>query len=308
MKYPITVIITTLDREDITLATLRSFEKQTSLDFELIVLDQTTPASSRLAAYKSPGYHYHYHHHCKKNLPNARNIAAQIAQGEILLFVDDDVIPGTDLVAQFLREFDQNDDSIWVIGGRIYESNSNILCENQNIAGGYLTWYGKTLKNLSAKKYAVCQWVGGGNFAVRREKFSAVGGFDANFIGNAILEDGDFGFRIRASGGHVLFSPLPTLEHLRATSGGTRGFDRDFSMYYRSHNTVYFFRKHKRIVYLPVVFLYLNAVWLNDLIHKRHSYKAYFFMLMGFVKGFFTKVPAPRSLPLLAKERSPVLT
>jgi GT2 family glycosyltransferase len=291
MKYTISVVIPTLDREEITLATLKSFENQSFRDFELIVLDQASPASARLAAFKTEAYRYRYHHHDEKSLPNARNVAARIAEGAILLFVDDDVVAQRDLVWQYFHEFNKQDKSVWVIGGQIHESNSNIFREKEGIAGGYVTYYGKTLKNFCAADHSECQWVGGGNFAVLKEKFLQVGGFDANFIGNAILEDGDFGFRVRSSGGRVLYSPYPVVEHLRAKSGGTRRFNNDFSMYFRSHNTVYFFRKHKRKVYLPIVFLYLSAVWLNDLIQKKHSIKAYYYTLKGFMKGFATKLP-----------------
>ncbi len=291
MKHRISVVIPTLDREDITLATLKSFEQQTFRDFELIVLDQASPASERLAAFKTEAYCYKYHHHSKKSLPNARNVAAQIAEGPILLFIDDDVIADKDLVWRYVDEFNKQDQSVWVIGGPIHEADSNIFHEKEDIAGGYVTYYGKTLKNFCAANYAECQWVGGGNFAVRKEKFLQIGGFDDNFIGNAILEDGDFGFRVRLNGGRVLYSPYPGVEHLRAKSGGTRCFNNDSSMYFRSHNTVYFFRKHNRRAYLPIVFLYLGAVWLNDLMQKKHSTKALYYTLKGFIKGFSTKLP-----------------
>jgi GT2 family glycosyltransferase len=291
MKYPISVIIPTVDREEIALATLKSFESQTFREFELIVLDQASPASVRLAAFKSEAYHYRYHHHHEKSLPNARNVAARIAEGALLLFVDDDVIARDDLVWQYFHEFNRQDSSVWVIGGQIHERNSKIFREREDIAGGYVTYYGKTLKNFCAAGQAECQWVGGGNFAVRKEKFLQIGGFDTNFIGNALLEDGDFGFRIRSNGGRVLYSPKPAVEHLRAGAGGTRRFHDDFSMYFRSHNTVYFFRKHKRRVYLPIVLLYLSGVWFHDLIRKKHSLMALYYTMKGFMKGFATRLP-----------------
>ena len=61
-----------------------------------------------------------------------------------------------------------------------------------------------------------------------------------------MLEDVDFGFSINKSGGQVRYDPNPTIQHLRIPTGGTRDESADKSMYYRSHNTVYFLRKHHR--------------------------------------------------------------
>ena len=289
-KFPVSVIIPTMDRDEFTLATLKSFENQTFNNFELIVLDQTTPPGRQLATFNSDVYFYRYHHIRQKSLPNARNAAAKIAEGSTLIFVDDDVIPAPDLVSSYIDEFKKYDDSVWVIGGRVYEAHTNIMSEHSSITGGYITNYGKTRKNFSAENYSECEWVVGCNFAVRKDKFSEVGGFDVNYIGNAMLEDGDFCFRVRSNGGRVIFSPKPQLEHLRAKSGGVRQTDVDLGMFYRSHNTVYFFRKHCRRRYLPIVFLYLNGVALKDFLEKKHSVKAFYCGLKGFVKGFGTAI------------------
>ena len=290
-KFLVSVVIPTLDRGDVSLATLKFFEKQTYKNFELIVIDQTTLPSTQLSAFNTDAYIYRYHHVTQKSLPNARNVAANIAKGDILVFVDDDIIPETDLISCYIEEFQKQDESVWLIGGYIYEKSTNILSEKSDISGGYLTKYGKTLKNFSSESYAECEWVAGGNFAILKDKFIELGGFDINYIGNAMLEDCDFGFKVRAHGGRVLFSPRPSVEHLRAKSGGTKFSNPDYSMYYRSHNTVYFFRKYNRRFYLPIVFFYLNGIAIKNLINGKHSIRAFYYTWKGFIKGFFTKIP-----------------
>ena len=59
-------------------------------------------------------------------------------------------------------------------------------------------------------------------FAVKKDKFNQVGGFDANYIGNAMLEDSDFSFMISRFGGKLVYNPEPVIEHLRIPTGGTR--------------------------------------------------------------------------------------
>jgi len=290
-SFPASVIIPTLDREEIVIDTLRMFENQTFKDFEMIVLDQTTAVNPRLSTFHTDVFYYKYYHITEKGLPNARNVAAKVAKGEILVFVDDDVIPEPDLISNYLEEFNKHGHGYWLIGGCVTEKGSNILSERKYITGGYLTKYGKTLKNFSSESYAECEWVSGGNFAIRREAFLKLGGFDTNFIGNAMLEDTDFGFNVRSHGGRVLFSPKPKLEHTRAKSGGTRCVNVNLSMYYRSHNTVYFFKKYNYTIRLPILLFYLFGVTIKDLLAKKHTIGAFEYMIKGFVAGLHHRKP-----------------
>ena len=143
-----------------------------------------------------------------------------------------------------------------VIGGRVIEQGSTIMNKDSDIIGGEITFYGKTKKNFSANKYGNCQWVVGCNFGVRRDYLLEIDGFDKNYKGNAMLEDCDFCFNVKKCDGMVLFSPKPTLEHLRVPTGGTRQLKNSKGMYYRAHNTVYFFRKYGKRRFLFFVFLF----------------------------------------------------
>ena len=131
--------------------------------------------------------------------------------------------------------------------------------ERKNISGGWITWYGKTLKNFDTDNSGECEWVPGGNFAVSKKQYFQAGGFDTNFIGTAVMEDGDFGYAVTKSGGKVYYYPEPEIEHLRIPTGGLRQRDPDKGMFYRSHNTVYFFRKHRKRKFLLFVFIYRTS-------------------------------------------------
>ena len=150
------------------------------------------------------------------------------------------------------------------IGGRIIEKNTTMFKENDSIVGGWITWYGKTLKNFDTVKSGECEWASGGNFGLTKDLFIEAGGFDPNFIGTAVLEDGDFGYAVKKIGGRVYYYPEPGIEHLRIPTGGVRQNNPAKGMFYRAHNTVYFFRKHGRRRFLFFVFLYLNLIVLID--------------------------------------------
>lgn len=286
----LSIIVPTLNRPEATRSMLEQLTLQTASSYEVIVLDQSDSPDTRLTGFQTKSYTYVFHHIDEKGLPNARNLAVQLARSEILVFLDDDSIPDKELASTYLQLFDEYDDSYAVIGGRIHERGSRIFREGKGLVGGKITVYGKTVKNFETDREGRCEWVAGGNFAVRRSRFLQVGGFDKNFGGNAILEDADFCYRIRKAGGKVLYSPRPKLEHLRLSTGGTRTINRDKSMFHRSHNSAYFFRKHKPFWQLPLVFLYLNGVAAKDFFQKKHSFRAFFSTWLGFIKGFRTPI------------------
>ena len=291
MKKPkrISVIIPTYNRQNIVINTLEHFCKQASSGFEVIIVDQTNKFEGKLNNFKSQNFDYRYLTIDEIGLPNARNIGANEAQGEILIFIDDDSIPDESLVANY-RELFQSLGSAVLIGGRVIEKDSNIFNEGKNIIGGWITWYGKTLKNFDTDNSGECEWVPGGNFAVSKKLYLQAGGFDTNFIGTAVMEDGDFGYAVTKSGGKVYYYPEPEIEHLRIPTGGLRQRNPDKGMFYRSHNTVYFFRKHRKRKFLLFAFIYLNGIAIKDWLQKKHGILAIFWTWGGFYKGFKTKL------------------
>ena len=288
----VSLIIPTYNRQKIVLQTLDYLNHQVGGDFEIIVVDQTAVPQKQLKDFKpsDSSVNYKYINIEEIGLPNARNIGAEVSSAPILIYIDDDCIPDRDMVSSYVKIFNNLDSRTWCVAGRVIEKNNNIFRQSDKIVGGWITWYGKTLKNFDTDKKGECQWAPGGNFAVRKNRFKDLSGFDINFIGNAILEDADFGFKIIRNGGRVIYDPSPVMEHLRVASGGTRRESPSKGMYYRSHNTIYFLRKHKLMLrILPAVF-YLVAVALKDLIKRKHGPLAIFWDPIGVIRGFFTKI------------------
>ena len=287
-----TLIIPTYNRQKIVLETLNYLNLQVDRNFEVFVVDQTKSMHKPLKNFKfnDSSVNYKYVNIEKIGLPNARNVGAEMASTDILIYIDDDCIPDSNLISSYVEIFNDLDSRIWCVAGRVIEKNSDIFRQSDKIVGGWITWYGKTLKNFDTDNKGECEWAPGGNFAVRKKSFTALGGFDSNFIGNAMLEDADFGFNIMRSGGRVIYNPGPVIEHLRVITGGTREESPSKGMYYRSHNTVYFLRKHNlRLRILPAVF-YLAAVAINDLINRKHGPLAIIWAKVGLIRGIFTKI------------------
>jgi GT2 family glycosyltransferase len=160
------------------------------------------------------------------NYPKLNNRAAEIARGEILLLLnnDTDVIgPGwlRELVSQALRP------DVGAVGATLLYANGTlqhggVVAGLGGVAGHYLLGADREstghfgslalVREVSAVT-AAC-------LALRREVFSAVGGFDEVNLPVA-FNDVDLCFRIRAAGYRIIWTPFAELYHLESASRGS---------------------------------------------------------------------------------------
>lgn len=135
----------------------------------------------------------------------ARNLAAVHAAGDVLWFVDSDVIAdpeGPRLIRRAL-----GDSGVDAVFGSY----------DDNPAGSY--WFSR-YRNLlhrfhhqNARREARTFWAGCG--AVRASAFRKVGGFDVETYRKPSIEDIELGYRIAASGGRILVEPELLGKHLK---------------------------------------------------------------------------------------------
>jgi len=289
-KVNFTVIIPTYNRAEIALDTLIALNDQSVKGFKVIVVDQSESIFSEIRDFKSSSYDYTYLHLDLPSLPNARNVGIENTTTEFAIFLDDDCIPDTELIASYVRIFAAVDKNTALIAGRVIEKGSNIFKEGKDLVGGFVTRYGKTLKNFDTDASGKCEWAPGGNFGVRTAAFREVGGFDSNFIGTAVMEDSDFGYSIRRIGYEVMYDPRPSMVHLRIPTGGLRQTKPARAMEYRAHNSVYFFRKHGLRRFLPLVSLYTIAIAIKEWLLGNYSASGIYYSYTGFVRGMHTEV------------------
>jgi GT2 family glycosyltransferase len=136
----------------------------------------------------------------------ARNRGAAAAQGDILFFVDSDVVVPPDIVPRIVREFEGDPHLTALIGS--YDDQpaaTNFLSQYRNLLHHY------THQTAAAK--ATTFWAGCG--AVRRSAFLAVGGFDESYRQPSI-EDIELGYRLTAAGYTIrLLKSLQVTHHKR---------------------------------------------------------------------------------------------
>ena len=136
----------------------------------------------------------------------ARNHGAQIALGEILLFVDADVVLQSDSLERVADDFVKNPDIAAVFGS--YDDDpaeENFISQYKNLFHHFVHQQSR----IDAQTF----WAGCG--AVRREVFLAVGGFNSERYPRPSIEDIELGYRMRARGYRILLDKQLQGKHLK---------------------------------------------------------------------------------------------
>jgi glycosyltransferase involved in cell wall biosynthesis len=135
----------------------------------------------------------------------ARNEAAKLAKGEILWFVDADVIIHDD-AAGYMEEGFASPEVVAVFGS--YDDRppaQNFLSQYKNLVHHFYHHRGR--------KEASTFWSGCG--AVRKQAFLEVGGFDIEKYKRPSIEDIELGYRLREAGGKIMLFPELQSTHLK---------------------------------------------------------------------------------------------
>jgi len=136
----------------------------------------------------------------------ARNLGARHATGEILFFVDADVVLAPDALDRTVCVLDNRPEFAAVFGSYDARPRAHgLVSQYRNLLHHFVHHQG----NPEASTF----WAGCG--AVRREIFLAVGGFDAERFPRPSIEDIELGFRLRQAGHRILLDPRIQGTHLK---------------------------------------------------------------------------------------------
>lgn len=240
----LSIIIPTYNRSQYVIRTVAQVLEQSFQDFEIWIIDQSDADQveanvKALTAIQDKRLHYF---RCDtRGVANARNEGLIRVIGDVIVFLDDDVILLSD---DFLQShFDAyRDPLIGGVTGRTVERTNR---ENARTTTNRITASGRTLINLLGVEACQIHSLKGANMSVRATAVAGMGGFDRNYTGTALLEEADFSERIMKRGWRLQFEPKAELFHLSAPAGGVRVTTDDETSFYRFRSTAYFVRKHR---------------------------------------------------------------
>jgi glycosyltransferase involved in cell wall biosynthesis len=136
----------------------------------------------------------------------ARNIGARNASGDVLLFIDSDVVIRPDTVARVSRHF-QGESRVAAVFGS-YDSEpaeQNFVSQYKNLQHHYV--------HQASNAEATTFWAGCG--AVRRDVFWEVRGFDEARYSQPSIEDIELGQRLRTKGYRIALDKEMCVKHLK---------------------------------------------------------------------------------------------
>ena len=139
---------------------------------------------------------------------SARNAASAQARGEIVWFVDADVVVHEDAIVPLRGAFEEPD-VVAVFGS--YDDEPPY----EAFASQYMNLRHHYVHHAHGGE-ASTFWSGCG--AVRRDAFLAVGGFDAERYDRPSIEDIELGYRLRGAGGRIMMDPAMQGTHLKEWS------------------------------------------------------------------------------------------
>jgi GT2 family glycosyltransferase len=138
----------------------------------------------------------------------ARNLGARQAQGDILVFVDADVLVPPDFFGRIAALFPRGDDPAAIIGSYDDAPEApNFLSQYKNLLHHYI--------HQEARTDASTFW--GACGAIRRAVFLGLGGFDER-ITRPAMEDVELGHRLRQHGHRIRLIHSLQVKHLKAWS------------------------------------------------------------------------------------------
>jgi len=141
------------------------------------------------------------------SIPNAMNVGLVEARAEIALFLDDDIIPDSNLIEAHRLAQTQ----ALLVAGMVLQP-GEVPCRLPS---------GAAFRFNSDSPAAISEFMGG-NFSIKRAAALTLGGFDKNFVGAAFRFEAEFAHRFVARFGPIRFEPKAVIHHLQVATGGTR--------------------------------------------------------------------------------------
>jgi glucosyl-dolichyl phosphate glucuronosyltransferase len=222
LSISVVIAAYSLDRWPITIASVRSVQRQSVAPAEIILVIDNNPPLYRIATREFTGIVV-VENVGSRGASAARNTGLAASSGNIVAFLDDDAIASREWLHFLSQHF--CDDSVVGVGGEVIPAWQSARPR----------WLPREFDWVVGASYAgmpthvsEVRNVWGGNMAVRHAAIAAVGGFRGKFgkiESSSQPEDTDLCVRIsQASGMRWLFEPEATIAHVVPAQRGTLRF------------------------------------------------------------------------------------
>lgn len=276
----ISVIIPTLNRNEILLTSLYDLLNQNFDPYEILIIDQSKSENLKVKNLLSAYNNIKYFHVKFQNLPKARNYGLYKSKFMYVVFVDDDIRCGNNFLQEHFNSL--NSSKFHMIAGRVKENNV-VIPKNQNFTFSY--WTAMTTNgggNLNCKE---ADHVRGGNFSLNKIICNIVGGFDET-LGEktALFEELDFCLRAKQKNYKILYNPRADLFHLAAPMGGCRIKNINDYIWSFNRNKIIIITRYLKWYHLPTAIGRLSILNFS-FFRKNPNFSFLLNILRGLIEG-----------------------
>ena len=241
----LSVVIATYNRCNDLEDCLCSLLQMNEQPMEIIVIDSSSMDNTSGLAKKYP---IQYISIPERNRQRARNIGLSRSKGEIVAFIDDDVVVDKNWSTEILIPY--KDANVGGVGGRVipFGKPASYYKKIKGWEIGQIRADGLILGNFDIPLpiFTKVDHLIGCNMSFRRDPFLGIGGFDENFIGNSFRDDTDASLRMRRVGYRLVYQPRALIWHKFAG----RVIDEKWAYWYM-RNSIYFYFKN---ISMPIGF------------------------------------------------------
>lgn len=207
------IVITAYNAASDLPACLNGLLAQDHGDFEIILVDNASEDETPEVAARYAEHIRYLHLPVNQAITGGYNAGAEIATGDILVFINADTVPQENWLSPLVQSLIDHPD-VGLTTSRILLYDAPHLI---NTCGNDLTWTGLTVCRGFGEPADNWQTgsevaaVSGAAFAIRRSLFTTIGGFDNTF--EFYLDDTDLSLRAQLAGYRIRYVPESTIRH-----------------------------------------------------------------------------------------------
>jgi glycosyltransferase involved in cell wall biosynthesis len=231
----VSVVICTYNRSDLLERCLDYLQYQTNQNFEVVVVNGPSSDDTERVATKYQ-HRIKYARNPARNLSISRNMGIELADGDLIAFIDDDAIPFDDWVATLLDEFSSRPLTHAAIGGPAYFSGT-LKFQAQDIG---INKFATAKVDIDSSEIGADGWersMLGTNTCFRADVIRNQRGFDEQF--DYFLDESEVSFRLQKNNYIIGYAPDLYLRHEFAQSAN-RVSQYNFNWFSICKNTAYF--------------------------------------------------------------------
>jgi len=223
-QYPkVSIIILTLDNVELLRKNLESIESKTTYkNYEIIIITNNLDENSEMRNFLNESKHQHFLYHDEYSFSGMNNFGANKANGELLLFLNDDVEILSPYWLESMLKLALND-KVGAVGPKLLFPNKKLQEAGCIVWKDGIAWnYGRNDNQLKAQYNFVrnVDYCSAACLMIKKEIFETMNGFDTTYH-PAYSEDVDLCLSLQKFGYKILYQPLAKLIHYEGSTQGT---------------------------------------------------------------------------------------